>query len=156
MLKRLTKLPPSIDDRSAPTCCIVSPIDATLSRSMTISDLLPGRCCTSVIGGNANCPLFIASCASCCANRTISSWLAVDAITNSTGKNPALGNADGRNAGARTPVIVDELLRELLLDREDAALPLFPGLGEHAAEAAGRERDLEAVIELGLRLEDRG
>lgn len=44
-----------------------------------------------------------------CTARRISSWLAVDAITSSTGKTPALGSADGRNTGARTPVMPDVL-----------------------------------------------
>ncbi len=60
---------------------------------------------TSVIGGKANWPLLAASCTSFCAKATISSCGAVDEMTNSTGNVPALGNADGRNAGARTPVI---------------------------------------------------
>ena len=79
MLKRLTKLPPSIDARSAPTCCMLRPIDATLSRSMTIS-ALAWSICTSMIGGNANWPLFIASLTSCSAKRSSSSWLAVEAM----------------------------------------------------------------------------
>ena len=64
---------------------------------------------TSVSGGNANWPLLTASCTSFCASRISSSWLAVDAMTNSTGKVPALGNGGGRNAGARTPGICDSL-----------------------------------------------
>ena len=130
----------------------MSPIDAILSRSSTIS-VLAWSICTSVIGGNANCPLFAASWTICSAKRTISSWLAVDAMTNSTGKNPALGRADGRNAGARIPRDPPELAAQLFLNREDAPLALLPRLDEHAAEAARRERDLEAVIELRLRLE---
>ena len=39
------------------------------------------------------------------AKRVISSWSAVEAITNSTGRKPALGRAGGKNTGARTPAM---------------------------------------------------
>ena len=65
MLKRLTKLPPSID---AEVGADLLHAEAHRRDLVAIDDDLgswPGRSCTSMIGGKANCPLFTASCTSC-------------------------------------------------------------------------------------------
>ena len=56
-----------------------------------------------------------------------------------------------RRAHSRDPA---ELLHHLFLNWKDGALSLVPRLDEHAAEAAGRERELEAVIELRRGMEN--
>ena len=149
MSKRLTKLPLSIAARSLPTCCMLSPIEAALSRSMTNSALLlvdldvGDRRKSELAAGHP-------SSASCCANATNCSWSAVEAMTNSTGKVPALGSGEGRNAGARIPATPMSLCASSSWMVKDASLALAPRLHQHAAEAAIGERDLEGLIELGL------
>ena len=92
-------------------------------------------------GGNANRPLFMRLLLrSARRTRTNSSWLAVEAMTNSTGKMPALGQRGGQERRRADAGDERELPCEHLgLDGEDAALPLVPRLDEHAAEALRRE-----------------
>ena len=73
--------------------------------------------------------------------------------TNSTGKVPALGSAAGRNTGARTPVIAASSCCSSSWIGKMLRLRSSHGLTSMPPKPPRGERDLEAVIELGRRLE---
>ena len=90
---------------SWPTDCKFNPSWATFSRSMTIS-ASGWSTFTSMSGGKANIPLLAAFSCSCFAKLRISAESAVDAMTNSTGKFPPPGRAEGRMGKVWIPGMV--------------------------------------------------
>ena len=141
MLKRLTKLPPTAAETSAPTCSRLKPSAATLSRSIWIS-VCGWSNFVSMIGGNQNCSVGSV-------RRLLLELLREfqDPLRLRRGRQHEL-DRERAAAGKRgrhhredvDPGDLGELLLGFREDLECGALPLVPGLQDAAAEAGGRER----------------
>ena len=84
----------------------------------------------------------------------LTAWAAGTGLGSLSATAPARADVGGIVLGRAHAGDTGELLVNLLLDREDRAVAAVPRLHEHAAEPAARQADLEAVRELGRRLED--